>query len=61
MIYKATWPEEKQVVGTLADIAEKTQAAGIKLTALILVGEFLGEEFYYSKLYDTDFSHGFRN
>ncbi|KAA9218075.1 MULTISPECIES: cobalt-precorrin-4 methyltransferase [Aerococcus] len=61
VIYKATWPEEKQVVGTLADIAEKTQAAGIKLTALILVGEFLGEEFYYSKLYDTDFSHGFRN
>ncbi|MCY3038854.1 MULTISPECIES: cobalt-precorrin-4 methyltransferase [Aerococcus] len=61
VIYKATWPEEKQVVGTLADIAEKTQAAGIKLTALILVGNFLGEEFYYSKLYDTDFSHGFRN
>ncbi|KAA9241569.1 MULTISPECIES: cobalt-precorrin-4 methyltransferase [Aerococcus] len=61
VIYKATWPEEKQVVGTLADIAEKTQAAGIKLTALILVGDFLGEEFYYSKLYDTDFSHGFRN
>ncbi|KAA9298970.1 MULTISPECIES: cobalt-precorrin-4 methyltransferase [Aerococcus] len=61
VIYKATWPEEKQVVGILADIAEKTQAAGIKLTALILVGDFLGEEFYYSKLYDTDFSHGFRN
>ncbi|KAA9234846.1 MULTISPECIES: cobalt-precorrin-4 methyltransferase [Aerococcus] len=61
VIYKATWPEEKQVVGTLADIAEKTQDAGIKLTALILVGDFLGEEFYYSKLYDTDFSHGFRN
>ncbi|MHA6603744.1 cobalt-precorrin-4 methyltransferase [Aerococcus urinae] len=61
VIYKATWPQEKQVVGTLADIAEKTQAAGIKLTALILVGNFLGEEFYYSKLYDTDFSHGFRN
>ncbi|MCY3085098.1 cobalt-precorrin-4 methyltransferase [Aerococcus mictus] len=61
VIYKATWPEEKQVVGTLADIAEKIQDAGIKLTALILVGDFLGEEFYYSKLYDTDFSHGFRN
>ncbi|WP_195856747.1 cobalt-precorrin-4 methyltransferase [Aerococcus urinae] len=61
VIYKATWPEEKQVVGTLSDIAEKTQAAGIKLTALILVGDFLGKEFYYSKLYDADFSHGFRN
>jgi precorrin-4 methylase, putative len=27
---------------------------------LILVGDFLGEEFYYSKLYHKDFHHEFR-
>lgn len=40
VVYKATWPEQEVVRGTLADIAEK--AAHIKKTALILVGDFRG-------------------
>ena len=40
VVYKATWPEQEVVRGTLADIAEK--AAHIKKTALILVGDFCG-------------------
>lgn len=60
VIYKATWPEEKSVTGTLATIAEQAEAAGFRKTALILVGNFLGEEFHYSKLYDSDFQHEFR-
>ncbi|MBF0805579.1 MULTISPECIES: cobalt-precorrin-4 methyltransferase [unclassified Streptococcus] len=60
VIYKATWPEEKQVFGTLETIAQAVQEAGIRKTALILVGDFLGEEFYYSKLYHSHFSHEYR-
>jgi precorrin-4/cobalt-precorrin-4 C11-methyltransferase len=60
VVYKATWPEEEQITGTLADIAQKTKEAGIHKTALILVGDFLGQDFYYSKLYDPGFSTEFR-
>lgn len=60
VIYKATWPEEKIVKGTLADIAEKVRAANITKTALIMVGDFLGETYYYSKLYDSEFKHEYR-
>lgn len=60
VIYKATWPEEKQVTGTLATIAKQVEEAGFRKTALILVGNFLGDEFYYSKLYDSTFQHEFR-
>ncbi len=61
VVYKASWPEEKKVVGTLADIAEKVHAAGIGRTALITVGRFLGDEYALSKLYDSHFSHGYRD
>lgn len=61
VIYKATWPDEKSVRGTLDDIAGKVNEAGIRKTALILVGDFLGEEYYYSKLYAADFSHEYRD
>lgn len=60
VIYKATWPDERKVFGTLETIAEKVKEAKIRKTALILVGDFLGEEFYYSKLYHKDFHHEFR-
>ncbi|MGT2756267.1 cobalt-precorrin-4 methyltransferase [Streptococcus ovuberis] len=61
VIYKATWPEERKVFGTLQDIAQKVKEAGISKTALILVGDFLGQEFYYSKLYHKEFEHEFRH
>lgn len=60
VIYKATWPEEKVVKGTLETIADQVREAGIRKTALILVGDFLGQEFYYSKLYHKQFAHEFR-
>ncbi|PLN70665.1 cobalt-precorrin-4 C(11)-methyltransferase, partial [Klebsiella quasipneumoniae] len=34
--------------------------AGISKTAHILVGNFLGSEYHYSKLYAADFSHEYR-
>lgn len=60
VIYKATWPESQTVRGTLTDIADKVRDAGIRKTALILVGKFLGEEYHYSRLYAADFSHEYR-
>lgn len=42
VVYKASWPDETIVTGTLADIAEKVQAAGITKTALVTIGDFLG-------------------
>ena len=61
MVYKATWPEQKIVRGTLSDIVEKAKAAGIKETALIFVGRVLNPEGYdYSKLYEPTFTTGFR-
>jgi len=61
VVYKATWPEQKIVKGTLADIVTKVKAAGITKTALIFVGKVLNPSAYdYSKLYDPSFTHGFR-
>lgn len=61
VVYKATWPDQDLVRGTLEDIAGKVKEAGIKKTALILVGRFLGHEYNYSKLYDKYFSHEYRD
>ena len=60
VVYKATWPEQQIVRGTLADIAEHVRAAGIKNFAQILVGDFLSAHDERSLLYHPDFSHGFR-
>lgn len=61
VVYKATWPEEQVVRGTLETIANAVKAAGIHKTALILVGDFLGEAYYASKLYDKSFETGYRH
>ncbi|MDC9593763.1 cobalt-precorrin-4 methyltransferase [Xenorhabdus sp. IM139775] len=61
VVYKATWPDCQIVRGTLETIAEQVRSAGIRKTALILVGAFLGEEYHYSKLYDAGFSHEYRS
>ncbi|MBT9775270.1 precorrin-4 C(11)-methyltransferase [Clostridium sp. MCC353] len=60
VVYKATWEDQKIVKGTLNDIAKKVKDAGIKKTALTVVGGFLGDEYELSKLYDKHFTHEFR-
>jgi precorrin-4/cobalt-precorrin-4 C11-methyltransferase len=61
VVYKATWPEQKIVKGTLNDIVAKVKAASITETALIFVGKVLDPEAYdLSKLYDPKFTTGFR-
>jgi precorrin-4/cobalt-precorrin-4 C11-methyltransferase len=41
VIYHASWPDQKIIRGTLADIAGKASAAGISRSALLLVGGVL--------------------
>lgn len=60
VVYKASWEDELIVTGTLADIAGKAETAGIRKTALAVIGNFLGNEFEFSKLYDEAFSHEYR-
>ena len=42
VVYKATWEDQKIVRGTLLDIADKVREAGIRKTALTVVGRFPG-------------------
>ncbi|WP_234121920.1 precorrin-4 C(11)-methyltransferase [Clostridium hydrogenum] len=60
VVYKATWEDEKIVVGTLLDIVSKVKEAEIKNFAQILVGDFIDTNYERSKLYDPTFAHGFR-
>jgi precorrin-4/cobalt-precorrin-4 C11-methyltransferase len=38
VVYHATWPDQKIVIGTVADIAKKAREAGIEKTALLIIG-----------------------
>lgn len=60
VVRKASWPDQKIVRGNLSDIAALAGAEGIRNMALLLVGDFLGDEYELSKLYDKSFSHSFR-
>ena len=60
VVYRASWPDQQIVRGTLADIAEKVRQAGISRTAMIVVGQALKRDIPVSKLYDAEFTHGYR-
>jgi precorrin-4/cobalt-precorrin-4 C11-methyltransferase len=60
IVYKATWPEELVLRGTVGSLASMAAAHGVANTALILVGDFLGADYEFSRLYAADFSTGFR-
>ena len=61
VVYRASWPDELVIEGTLADIRAKVRAAKITRTALILVGRVLApDEFEDSRLYDPGHVHVLR-
>ncbi|NLT09977.1 MAG: precorrin-4 C(11)-methyltransferase [Ruminococcus sp.] len=60
IIYKATWPDEKVCRCTIGTLARTAAENGIKKTALITVGNFLGDVRSLSKLYSPDFETEFR-
>lgn len=60
VVYKATWEEEKKIVTSLGNLAETVRESGITKTAILLVGNFLGDEYQLSKLYDKTFTTEYR-
>ncbi len=60
IVYKATWPEEKVLRCTVAELAQTAEAEGVTKTALIVVGRVLDGEYERSKLYDPSFTTEFR-
>ena len=60
IVYKATWPDEKVLRCTVDTLADTARASGLSRTALILVGRFLEGDYARSKLYDPDFTTGYR-
>jgi precorrin-4/cobalt-precorrin-4 C11-methyltransferase len=59
--YRVSWPDQVLLNCTLATLAEAMTAAGIRLTALILVGPMLEQErARASRLYDPGYAHRFR-
>ena len=58
VVYRASWPDQQVILGSLAEIRDKVRAAKITRTALILVGRVLDEHgFADSKLYDPEHVH----
>jgi precorrin-4/cobalt-precorrin-4 C11-methyltransferase len=60
IVYKATWQDEKVVRCTVGTLAQAARENGISKTALITVGDFLGDDYELSKLYDKNFETEFR-
>ncbi|AGK59090.1 precorrin-4 C11-methyltransferase [Hyphomicrobium denitrificans 1NES1] len=61
VVYRASWPEEQVVRGTLATIVAQASEMAVERTALVLVGEALGrEDFRESALYSVDYRRRFR-
>jgi len=62
VVYRASWPDQQIIRGTLSDIWRKVREAKITRTALVLVGPVLGEAaFRDSALYDAAHEHILRN
>ena len=60
IVYKATWPDQKVWRCTIGTLAKTAREAGVKNTALITIGGFLGDAYDRSRLYDPTFTHMFR-
>ena len=61
--YRATWPDQLIIRGTLQDIVQKVSDAKITRTAIIFVGYVFAEEvnFRNSALYDAAHEHILRH
>lgn len=61
LVYKATWPEEIKLVGTVSTLSDMARENGITKTAIVLVGEAIAQSGYEkSRLYAPDFETEFR-
>lgn len=64
VVYKATWPDQKIIRGTVGDIAQKVRAERIVKDSIILVGKIADPSRYKdlirSSVYDPSHIHSFR-
>ena len=60
VVYKATWPEEKVFRCTVETLHRTVTENHLSKTALIIVGDCLGDHYERSRLYAPDFSTEFR-
>jgi len=61
VVFRASWPEERVVRGTLADIEAKLAADPVERSAIVFVGRGLAAEgFRESSLYDAYYQRRFR-
>lgn len=60
IVYKASWPDEKVVRCTIGALHAVASENGIGNHALIVIGDFLGDDYALSKLYDPAFTTAFR-
>ena len=62
IVYRASWPEEKTLRGTLATIEAIAAQNPMERTALIIVGKVLSEtDFRESALYNPDYHRRYRS
>jgi precorrin-4/cobalt-precorrin-4 C11-methyltransferase len=62
LVMKASWPDERVLLATLATVVKKHRAEPMERTVLILVGRALAaEEFTESALYSTGYHRRFRD
>lgn len=60
VVYKATWPDEKIFRCTVGTLDKTVKKNSLTKTALIIVGDCMGERYLRSKLYDPGFTTEFR-
>jgi precorrin-4/cobalt-precorrin-4 C11-methyltransferase len=61
VVYKASWKDQKIILGTLQNITKKVLKEKITRTAIVIIGDVIKPSSYeYSRLYDKTFSHGYR-
>jgi precorrin-4/cobalt-precorrin-4 C11-methyltransferase len=61
VVYRASWPDERVLQGSLATIIAQVGQSPMERTALVLVGPALGaNDFRDSALYDPDYRRRFR-
>ena len=61
IVFRASWPDERILRGTLADIEQRLAAEPIERTAIVFVGRSLAAgDFRESSLYDAYYQRRFR-
>lgn len=59
-VWRASWPEEVRIQGTLGTLAQQVREAKIDRQIMVLVGRALLGQGAESRLYAADFLHGWR-